>query len=46
MGSDNPFKYPSSASMTCSEMFRFNPNDVNRYLPKIILYLTLVESSI
>ena len=32
-------KGPSSTLMTCSESFRFNPNYVNRYRPKIILYL-------
>ena len=29
-------KYQSPALMTCYEMFRFNTNAVNRYLPNII----------
>ena len=32
--------------MTWSDNFKFNPNYVNIYLPKIISYLTLEESSI
>ena len=37
IGSVDPIKGPSSASMTCSENFRFNPNSVHISLPKIIL---------
>ena len=45
MGFVDPLKGPSYALMTCSEDFIFNPNYVNRYRPKIILYLPLVDSS-
>ena len=40
----DPFKRPSSALMDLLDNFIFNPNFVHRYLPKIISYLTLVES--
>ena len=39
------FKVPSPDLMTCLEHFIINPNVVYRYLPKIISYLPLVESS-
>ena len=42
---DDPFKVPSSASMTFSERFRFNLNYDNRSLPKIIPYLTFKYES-
>ena len=38
------FKGPLFASMECSYFARFNSNTVNRYLPKMILYLPLAES--
>ena len=38
-------KCPSSALMTCSEKFRFNTNSDYIYIPKIISYLPLAESS-
>ena len=43
MGTLDTFEGPSPASMTCSENFRFDTNDFNRYLPKIIYYLHLAE---
>ena len=46
MGAVYPWKGPSYDSMTWSDNFKFNPNYVNIYLPKIISYLTLEESSI
>ena len=36
MGAEDPFKVPSSASMTCSDHSKLNHNYVNRYLPKIM----------
>ena len=45
MGVVAPIKGPSSALMTCSGNFIFDPNYVNRYHPKIISYLPLVDSS-
>ena len=44
MGSVDPFKVTSPGSMICYEIFRFNTNYVNIYLPKIILFIPLVES--
>ena len=35
MGDVDPLKLPSSASIMCLEHFKFNPNSVHRYLPKI-----------
>ena len=37
-------KGPPPPPMTCSEFFKFITYAVDRYLPKIILYLLLVES--
>ena len=45
MGVVDLLKGPSSASMKWSDNFWFNHNSVNRYLPKIISYLPLAESS-
>ena len=45
MGAVDSIKGPSSALMTCSDNFKFNPNSVNRYIPKIISYLPLAEST-
>ena len=45
MGYVYPFKGPSSTSMTWSDNYIFNPNSVNIYLPRIISYLPLAESS-
>ena len=45
MGVVYPLKGPSSALMTLSEIFKFNPNYVNIYCPKIISYLPLADSS-
>ena len=45
MGVLYPLKGPSSASMTCSDNFKLNPNYVNRSCPKIISYLPLADSS-
>ena len=45
MGVADSSKGPSSASITCSENFKFNPNYVNRYFTKILSCLTLEESS-
>ena len=45
MGAVDPLKIPSYYSMTQSENFKFNPNSVNRYCPKIISYLPLADSS-
>ena len=38
----NSFKGPSPTYMKCSETSKLKPNDVSMYLPKIILYLSLV----
>ena len=46
MGVVNPFKVPSSALIQCSKNFRFNPNYVNIFIPKIMSYLPLADSSI
>ena len=40
----DPLKVPSPAPRMCLEKFRFNTNDVNISIPKILLYLLLVES--
>ena len=45
MGAVDPLKGPPSAYMMCSYNFKFNSNDVNIYIPKNILYLTLLEPS-
>ena len=45
MGVVDPLKDPSSAPMTWSDNFKFNPNYVNRSCPKNISCLPLVESS-
>ena len=45
MGVEDALKGTSSASMTCSDNFKFNHNSVNRYNPKIISYLPLAEST-
>ena len=45
MGVVDPLKGKSSALMTFSENFRFNPNYIDRYRTKIISYLPLAESS-
>ena len=45
MGDVYPLKVPSSASMTWSDSYRFNPRAVNRSLPNIIPYIPLAESS-
>ena len=45
IGSISPIKGPSYASMTCLEIFRFISNYVNRFLPKIMSYLPLADSS-
>ena len=45
MGAVDPLKGPSYALMACLEKFTFNPNYVNRYIPKIISYLPLAQSS-
>ena len=44
MDAVDTFKGLSSASMTCSEDFIFNLNDVNIFLPNIVSYLHLAES--
>ena len=41
----DPLKFPSSALMTSSDSFKFNPSYVNRSCPNIILYIPLAESS-
>ena len=41
----DPLKGPPSALMTFSDNFKFNRNNVNRYLYKIIFYLPLADSS-
>ena len=45
MGVVDPLKSPMSDAMTCSDHFNFNPNPINKYLPKIISYIPLLESS-
>ena len=45
MGNVDSFKVPSPASMMCSSFIRFITNAVNIYLPKIIPYLHLSDSS-
>ena len=45
MGADDPLKGTLYDLMTWSENFRFNPNDVDRSLPKVIAYMLLAESS-
>ena len=44
MGAVDPFKVSSSASMTCSENFKFNSKAGNKYRPNIIWYLPLEKS--
>ena len=45
MGVVDPLKGPSSDLMMWSDSFNFNPNYGNSYLPKIISYLPLADSS-
>ena len=45
MGAVDSFKDPSSDSVICSKNYIFNYKYDNRYLPKIILYMTLVDPS-
>ena len=40
----DPFEGPSYALMARSDNFKFNPNHVQIYCPKIISYLPLAES--
>ena len=44
-GAVDPLKRSSSASITWSYSFRFELKAVNRYLPQIMSYLSLTESS-
>ena len=46
MGVVDPLRGPSSASMTCSDRFKFNPNYVNISCPNTIFYLPLVKSHV
>ena len=43
MVDDNPFNVLLPPLIVCSETFRFNTNDVKRFLPKIIPYINLAE---
>ena len=45
MGSVYPLKYPLYPPMAWLDHFLFNPNYINRYLPNIISYIPLAESS-
>ena len=45
MGILDPLKGPSYALLKCSNHFGINTNSVNRYLPKIISYIPLMDSS-
>ena len=45
MVADDPFKGPSFVLITCKKKYLFRPNAVNKYLPKIISYLPLEDSS-
>ena len=45
MGADEIFNGTSSTLLTCSEFFRFNHIYVHIYLPEIMSYIPLAESS-
>ena len=45
MGAVIYFKCLPPRYMTCLENFKFNPNDINGYLPNFILNLPLADSS-